>query len=382
MNKVEKVYPITEYNTSSQYNVFGDNMTFYKVLPFSDVNFGDYAISHHWSDLNMYSNVSYTITNQPYTDGGLLQSAFENLPSSFMNYGMIVGVINNDQYRVELDGYSFGVRIPMNPSYTGMTSGLSYTTLYSAFIYSPSELTINKKDLCGGTTIDTKTSESLQQFTSSLGLGSPYVQGVNPSSNSLFDSGIVYLVSDNIYKTFTGGTGSSMSWGYNFSNTTNKYALGGRTIDIDFSYTQHQGYYDTIVGLVDTKSGMFYLWDKNIVEGFQWSGFTGNPLTGVTTTSGNTYGIIQDMDTSVSLKVDIIVKPNEFTNTGNLSAIGESCNTVFTSICLYDELGNMLGVAKPDEAVTIPTDGYSPISLKLPISGAIVENTKMVTISL
>jgi hypothetical protein len=294
-----------------------------------------------------------------------------------MDYGMIVGVVGNDQYRVELNGYTVGLRIPMNPSYTGMTSGLSYTTLYGAFISNPSDLKLSPSKLCDGTIMDSKTSENLQQFTSDLGLGFPYVQGVNynatrnTNSTALFDSGIVYLFSDDIYKTFTGGTGSSMSWGYNFSNTTNKYALGARTADIDFGYTQHQGYYDLIVGMINTKSGMFYLWDKNIVEGFEWSGFTGNPLTGVTTTSGNTYGIIQDMDTSVSLQIDIIVKPNEYTNTGNLSAIGESCNTVFTSICLYDELGNMLGVAKPNEAVTIPTDGYSPFVLNLPISGAI-----------
>lgn len=47
---VENVYTKTETVKSDLYNILGDGFTFYKVLPFTDTNFGNYSISHIWGD--------------------------------------------------------------------------------------------------------------------------------------------------------------------------------------------------------------------------------------------------------------------------------------------------------------------------------------------
>ena len=371
MKQVSNVYTLNDSVTSPLYNVFGNDMTFYKVTSFNDVNFTNYSASHLWSNLNMYSEISYNTTNKSIFEGGLLNSAFEDLPSAFWTTGMVVASFNADTFRVNFDGYNFGMNIPLDPAVSGLTG----TTLYASYIWQPNSLLVNPQSLCSGTRADSQTSESTVQFTDKIGIGFNFVEGINPATpTDMFNSGIVYLVTDDIYQTFTGGTGSSLSWSYQ-QLTTNKYANGARTIDVSFASTQHPLYYDKIVGLVNLNSGMVYIWNPTLVSQFNWSGFTGDPYTGATTTSGNTYAIVQDMDTSVSLAVDIIVKPGEWQNTTNPSIIGETCGTVFTSICLYDEKGQLMGVATPSEAIPLPVQGFTPITLEVPISGSINDST-------
>lgn len=369
---VENVYTKTETVKSDLYNILGDGFTFYKVLPFTDTNFGNYSISHIWGNLGYYNEISYNTTNKSITSGGLLDTMLADLPKSFYSKGMIIGIVNNDDYRVELNGYNIGLRIPLNSSYSGMTSGLTATTLYSSFVYEPGILDISVTNLCDGTKADSQTQESNYIWTSNVGIGAKY-----NSTSEMYKSGVVYLFSDDIYYTFTGGTGSSISWGYQFG-VDNKYSKGARLANPSKSQTLFKNTYDRAVGMLHLQSGIFYLWDENIVDGFNWTNFTGNQLTGATTTSGNTYAVVGDIDTSVSLKVDIISKPSDWNSTTNPSAIGEDCGTVFTSICLYDNNGNLLGVAKANEAIQLSDTNYTPLTLELPISGAINDDVNAI----
>lgn len=391
MKPIENIYTSTDATISSLYNVFGDETVFYRVKPFTDINFKNYSTSHFWSALNMYNEIDYNIANTSIFNGGLLESSFQDLPTAFWSNGMIVAAFNNDKYRTQLNGYNFGIQIPLNSSSTGLTNGLTATTLYSAFIWDANGLSTNPTSLCAGVVQDTKIAESNVPFTDGIGIGKkkkPKARdGENPKTGTLtggisimesqvldnsgyHNSGIVYLVSDDIYNTFTGGTGSSLSWSYGFGRT-DKYAIGANAINTSFGNTRYPNYYDSIVGMLNLNSGMVYIWNKDLVNGFDWSSFVGDPLTGATTSSGTTFAAVQDIDLAVNLNIEIISKPGEWPATTNPSAIGENCGTVVTNICLYNDKGDLIGLAKPSEALTIPTAGYLPIKMVVPISGAI-----------
>lgn len=370
---VNNVYDTINEVTSSLYNVFGDNMTFYKVLPFT--NTSSHPISHSWTALNMYNETSYNLANTSITYGGLLQSSLEGVPKAFWEHGMIVASFDSSTYREKFNGYNFGIYIPLDSTYTGMTSGLTATTLYSSFMWKNNALDIDPNNLCIGTMVDAQTCETNVPFTNNVGIGFPYLKGMNPmQSTENFYSGIAYLFTDNIYNTFTGATGSSTSWSYQFG-VDKKFAKGARLAYPSLAHTEN-GTYDVAVGMVNLTAGLVYIWDKNLVEGFNWSGFTGDILTGATTTSGNTYAVVQDMDTEVIANIEIIATPGQWNNTSNPSIIGENCDTAFTNICLYDGSGNLLAVATPNQAIPLTADDYNIIKLSATISGAIIADTE------
>lgn len=375
LKPVTNVYDSVEEVVSSLYNVFGNDMTFYKVLPFSNTNVDNYSISHYWSALNMYNQTSYNLANTSITYGGLLNSALEGIPKAFWEHGMVVASFDASTYREKFNGYNFGIYIPLDSTYTGMTSGLTATTLYTSFMWNNDSLDIDPNNLCVGTKIDSQMSETNVQFTNNVGIGFPYINGTNPpQSTDHFYSGIAYLFTDNVYNTFTGATGSSTSWSYQFGKDQ-KFQKGARLAYPSLAQTEN-GTYDVAVGMVNLTAGLVFIWDKNLVEGFNWSGFTGDIFTGATTTSGNTYAVAQDMDTEVDLNVEIIIPPDTWGYTSNPSIIGENCETVFTNICLYDGNNNLLAVASPSQAITLMSDDHNVIKLKASISGAIIADTE------
>ena len=138
LKRVDSVFTKTEANKSDLYNIFGNSMTIYKALPYSDPNFYSYPTSNFWSAIGMFSDINYNIQNKPANNGGILGTSIGNLPSAYMNTGMLVFSIDNNKYRTQLNGHNFAIHIPLDSSYTGMTSGLTATTLYSAFIWDPS----------------------------------------------------------------------------------------------------------------------------------------------------------------------------------------------------------------------------------------------------
>ena len=387
MKPIENIYTKVDAVISPLYNIFGDNMTFYNVLPYTNTNFNNYSASNLWSRLSMYNEISYNITNTSIFNGGLLNSSFQDIPDAFWNNGMIVASFGNDTYRTQLDGYNFGIKIPLNSSYSGMTSGLTATTLYSAFIWSNDGLTTDPTSLCAGTIQDGIIAERSVQFTDGIGVGvgwdfgdsHPFSKGnviaeKVLNNNGYHNSGIAYLVTDDIYQSFTGGTGSTLSWNYGFG-IANKYAIGigARSINTSFANTNNKNVYDSIVGMVNLSSGMVYIWNKDLVSGFDWTSFVGDPLTGSTTSSGTTYAVVQDIDESVSLNIDILARPGEWQSTTNPSTIGTNCGTVVTNICLYASDGTLIGLGRPSSAISLPENGYTPINLVVPISGPINE---------
>jgi len=213
-------------------------------------------------------------------------------------------------------------------------------------------------------------------------MGWKYLQGTNPDGNpeaeyKEFDSGIVFLVSDDVYNTFSGATGSSVSWNYLW-NQPNKYSNGARLIDWSLGQTNHPNYYDRIVGALFLNSGFVFIWDPEITQAVDWSTINGDPtsLTGGTFTSGQTYFNGTDMDMASVLNVKIVADNNTWKASTNPTYIGQSsdCGIAMTTINLYDQAGRCLAVVKPDESMIKQNGQYFMIDLELPLSGDIQES--------
>ena len=287
----------------------------------------------------------------------------------------------NTNYRVQLYGQNVAVKTPLNSTYSGSTFGTGYTatTLYSSFIYNPGILDKDPFSLCSGVQADEYKSEPSYQYTNNLGIGYKYVEGKNPNPTGpykFFDSGLVYLVTNLVNNTFTGATGSSTSWGYLYDQT-NKYANGARFISFEPSNTQYTGVggYDRVVGAMFLNYGFGFIFDPDLVQGFNWPIVAGDPtsLTGGTFTSGNTLYNGADMDIAEILNVKIVADGQTWKASTNSSYIGtgksiESCGIATTTITLHNKVGDCLAIVKPDEAL-IKNDGqYLIFDLELPLS--------------
>jgi len=222
-------------------------------------------------------------------------------------------------------------------------------------------------------------SETAYEYTNNFGVGYQYIEGKNPNPASdypYFDSGVVYLVTDSVYNTFSAATGSSLSWSFGY-NTKKKYANGAKLISFDPSNTQYNGIggYDRIVGAMFLNYGLGFIFDPNLVGALDWSTVNGDPtsVTGGTFTTGQTAFNATDMDISENLRVKIVAEPFDWTASPNSSYIGtgEDCGIATTTITLHDKMGNCLAIVKPDMALTKEQNNYLMFDLDLPLSNPI-----------
>jgi hypothetical protein len=381
---VTNVYQKEETNISSVYTMApGQFITYYKLPAYNDANFNTSTLSHLWGNLSLRTLGDYNVINQSYGNGGWLNTALAGLIESFYTSGAIAFVVDNERYRNRIYGQNVAMTIPINSSFSGSTSGFSATTLYSSFVYSPANLNKSTTSICAGCIVDTYSSEASVTWTNDQGIGFKYTPGTNPNTNNTkypyFESGVVYLMSDKVYNTFSGATGSSNSWGYLY-NQTNKYANGARQISTDPSNTQYLGTggYDRIAGVLFLNSGLGFIFDKQLVQAFDTTKLNGDwtTVTGATTTSGFTNFVAADYDLAEFLNVNIVAGPNDWVSSTNSSYIGtnQDCGIAISTITLHDQNGECLAIAKPDKAI-IKEEGESLVlDLKLPISGPLAES--------
>ena len=377
LQNVQDVYQTEKTDISNIYTVaIGEEMKYYQIPAYSDATFVNSSLSHLWSFLNLRTETDYNLANQPFANGGLLGTALEGLPDSFYNHGMVGFSIPNSNYRVQTYGQNVGVKIPLDSTYTGMTSGLTATTIYSSFIYNPDILKKDFTSLCSGVQADEYKSEPAYEYTNNKGIGFKYIEGKNPNPASpykFYDSGLVYLVSNDVSYTFSGATGSSTSWGYLYGQT-NKYANGARTISFEAGNTQYTGTggYDRVIGAMFLNYGFGFIFDPDLVKGFDWSTVTGDPtsLTGGTFTSGQTVFNGADMDIAEILNVKIVADGKTWQSTTNPSYIGTGadCGIALSTITLHNRVGDCLAIVKPDMALVKEDGKYLIFDLELPLS--------------
>ena len=376
---VNEVFTQAEKDISSVYTIPGSDITWYRLYPFTDPNFLNNSLSHLWSKVGMYTEFNYNAANLPYESGGLLNTALERLPSAFYQNGAAVFAIPNSEYRVQLTGQNAALYIPLNSSYTGMTSGLTATTLYSSFIYQPNVTQKDPNNLCTSSIVDSVISEFSPEYTANFGIGNAYQEGTNPNPQaeySQFNSGVVYLVCNDINKSFSGATGSSLSWGYLY-NHPNKYVDGARLISFAPNNTQYTGVngHDLIVGALFLNEGFGMIWDTDLVGAIDWSTINGDPysVTGGTFTTGQTAFNTVDMDISQNLHVNIILPSGQWDsqNPSYIAQGNSDCGLAISELTLHDEQFNCLAIVKFDEAMIKTRDKIKVIELKVPVSNPI-----------
>jgi hypothetical protein len=384
---VNEVFTQPERNISSVYTVPGSNITWYRLYPFTDPNFFSSSLSHLWSKVGMYTEFNYNAANLPYEVGGQLNTALERLPSAFYQNGGAVFAISNSEYRVQLNGQNFAINIPLNSSYTGATSGLTATTLYNSFVYQPNLLQKDPNNLCTSSIVDSAISELSPEYTASFSIGNAYQEGTNPNREaeySQFNSGVVYLVCNDINKSFSGATGSSLSWSYLY-NQDNKYINGARLISFAPNNTQYTGIggHDLIVGALFLNEAIGVIWDTDLVNAIDWPTVNGDPysITGATFTTGQTASNVSDIDVSQNLHVNIIL-PSKQWDSQNPSYIAQGdsdCGIAIDTITLNDEQQNCLALVKFDTTMIKTRDQIKLIELKIPISNPITPQDNTLT---
>jgi hypothetical protein len=387
MNTVDKVSFETTWGYSDLYTVAINNgeWKWYYMQPVTSASYTTTASSHLWMYFfGMYDTSSLNKINQPYAYGGVSDTALADLIESFNTYGAYVFSVNQSQFRVETNGYNMAVNIPLNPAYTGLTSGMSAITLYSSFLYTEGCLSKDTNSLCSGAKIDMVTNDPSRYY-ERFGIGYAYQEGTNPDTTNknypYFQSKIVPLFADAIYYSFTGVTGTSTSWSTAFGNQ-NKYGrYNAKLASFASGYNNPKSWtgpnatkaYDRIVGLYRVDSGMGILFSPEIVNALDTSSFTGNFITGATPLyTGNTFMVAGDVDRSTQLRINITIPSDSPNSTSNPSYVGQNSNCVLAmdKICLMDGSGNLIGVAQFDEA--IPLGGkVQPLEFTLPVDGGI-----------
>jgi hypothetical protein len=173
-------------------------------------------------------------------------------------------------------------------------------------------------------------------------------------------------------------TGSTTGNSFTTGHMSNAPYLRGKKYKPDF-------YRDQAVGVLNCCSGNFYLWNQHIVNSFNYgiaaSGGTGT--TGYVFNSGDLYMNTRSYDSWAGIQLKIIASPEEFTIAGSRNpsknqAIldGLDCGDVsyITGICITDNTGEIVAVAKVDEPVEKTKDGYAIFNLIATIDGGKQDN--------
>jgi hypothetical protein len=144
---------------------------------------------------------------------------------------------------------------------------------------------------------------------------------------------------------------------------------------------------DKAVGAVFS-NGLGFLWDSDVVNGFDWSVGSGSGTTSAVTFS-QTYVAVEgsDIDQETKLVINLNLGPEQFNTTTNPSYFeavkdGSSCDVAFTTIGFHDELGNALAVAKVENEAIVKVDGnYQILNFELPVGGEIDTTRYTYTVS-
>jgi hypothetical protein len=283
----------------------------------------------------------------PYVDGGLSGTALEYLVRE-VGDNVIIADIDKDSFESGIDGLNFKLDIPLDPAYSGTSfSGLSTTSLYGS--YMKTELYDKKNTVgpCSCSVMDTLLSENSQKVTTEIDQGLAFQNGVNPQdSNSYYSSGLVYLFSDDVKKpNISASTVSTTnSWATGFGNecpyTVNRKFPFNLTTDLVNGY-----FYDQPVGVVDLLGGKVTIFNKDLVDGFNFSGATGG-----TSTTGATFPVSAastnfiSYDVEQGLDMTLIAGKNEFDTSTNPTYDPQACDgkIYITYVDFYDSQGRLV----------------------------------------
>lgn len=343
------------------------DLTFYKVSKSGS------KYSHLWRgplvDIPT-TDKEKTIFQTPYSDGGLKGTAMEYWVTNVGN-DVIIADISANSFDVGIDGLNFRLTVPLDPSYTGITSGLTTTNLYGSYMRTNLYDRKNNNGPCSCAVMDYLLSEQDNKVTTDIGQGLPLQSGTNPDPNyyNYYHSGIVYLFSDDIRKPSISATTAT---------TINSWATGfgldcpySQSDKLPFNYIDDQvnGYYvDQPVGVVDLLGGQVKIFNEDIVEAFDFTGaISGDSSSGATFSTSGASATFKSYDLNQGLNITVLANRNEFTTSTNPTYDPITCDgkLYITSIDLYDEQGRLVAKALPDSPVEKTKDSVFVSTLNI-----------------
>jgi hypothetical protein len=315
------------------------------------------SYSHLWRG-PIFSMPTTTKEEEQYTtsfsDGGYGGTAMEYLVTN-VGDNVVIGNIGKDVYDMGIDGKAFNLTIPLDSTYTGVTSGLSTTTLYSAYMKTPLYDKKSTNGPCACSVMDDLLAEQSNIVTTDIMQGLTNKPGINPEQNGYYNSGLVYLFSDDIQRpNLSASTATTInSWSTGFNNDC-PYTLG-KKFPFNFRSNDVEGtYMDVPVGAVDLDGGIITIFNKDLVEAFDFTLSTGG-----TSTSGATFptsaasSTFKSVDVDQSLNLTLIAGKNEFTSSSNPTYNPLTCDgTIYINyINLYNSSGELVAVGVTDQPI-------------------------------
>lgn len=255
----------------------------------------------------------YTYTGITYANGGYSDTAYSGLAQSKI---LVIG-IDNSKYGEMIDGKTVKIELP--------TTGGTYN-IYSTFQ--------NKNDLL--------TNEDVHN------------NDTSPNATQI-NNNIAFLFSDDILK--PNGGNSSLSWATGY-DTYKPFSLNNKQL---FNFQTNSNLAltaDTIVGIAYLDKGIVVITDPTIVNNF-----------GDVTTTGITTGTtvsFNSISTAIYQNITCIASRGEFGSSTN-TTIGALDNPRISEVGLYDNLNNLIAIAKTDRHIVKNINEFLALGIKIEI---------------
>jgi hypothetical protein len=288
-------------------SVSGTNLTFSTIN--RNNNTTDSLVNLFYSfGLPLNSTQDYTYTGTTYANGGFADTALSGLAQTNI---LVIG-IKNSTYGECLDGKAIKIELP--------TSAGTYT-IYSTF----------------------------QKTTTATNVQDANIRDTASTTAKIGDN-IAMLFSDDIVK--PNGGSASLSWGTGFG-TTKPFSVNKKQF-YNFQTSSNLGLTaDTIVGVAYLDKGLLVITHPTIVNNY-------------TSSLAATSALVtfDSVSTSVFQNITCIAGRGEFGGSTNSTFSGSDVPRI-SELGLYDNMGNLIAVAKTDRHVTKNINEFKAFNVKI-----------------
>jgi hypothetical protein len=286
--------------------VSGNNLT-QVIIDRNNYNTDALVNLYYSFGLPLNTNNDNTYTGITYANGGYSDTALSAISQTKI---LLIG-INNSNYGECIDGKTVKIELP--------TSAGTYT-IYSTFQNNGNSLAIQDANIRDTSVV-----------------------------TSYLDDNIAMLFSDSI-ATPNGGSGS-LSWATGYG-TTKPFSINGKQLYNLQTNSNIGTTADTIVGIAYLDKGFMVITNQQII-----SNYTSTAAT-ATTVSFNS------VSTSVYQNITCVAARGEFGTSTNSTFTGSDVVRI-SEVGLYDNLNNLIAIAKTDRQVTKNVNEFLALSVKI-----------------
>lgn len=288
--------------------VSGTNLT-RLVIDRNSYDTNSYVNLYYTFGLPLNANNDFTFTGVTNTNGGFSDTAFSVLATSKIG---VFGIANST-YGETIDAKTIKMDLP--------TSAGTFT-IYST--YENKNIPLNVED------------------------ANIYDTSVN---SQIIDDNIAFLFCDDISKP---NGDSTLSWSTGW-NTHKPFSLNSKKLFNFQTNTNLSLNVDTIVGVAYLDKGIIVLTHPMIVDNI------GDVTSGTTTGTTITF---DSVSTDIYQNITCIADRGEFGTSTN-STIGSGDNPRISEVGLYDDLGNLIAIAKSDRQIIKNVNEFIALGIKI-----------------